>query len=61
VLPDVKFLNKKAQFFRALEWKMLVYLIVIWNILSSFGKFYGRLVYFSQFGLFNQEKYGNPV
>jgi hypothetical protein len=26
------------------EWKMRVYFMVIWNILRSFGKFYGHLV-----------------
>jgi hypothetical protein len=35
-----------GKFWRALEWKMMVYFIVIWNILRSFGIFYGHLVYF---------------
>jgi hypothetical protein len=33
-----------GKFWRALEWKMLVYFMVIWNILLPFGIFYGRLV-----------------
>jgi hypothetical protein len=39
----------------------LVYFVVIWYILWSFGIFCGHLVYFSHFGMFHQEKYGNPV
>jgi tetrahydromethanopterin S-methyltransferase subunit G len=31
-------------FERALEWTLLVYFMVIWNILRSFGIFYGILV-----------------
>jgi hypothetical protein len=27
-----------------LEWKRLVYSMAIWNILQSFGTFYGHLV-----------------
>jgi hypothetical protein len=42
--PD---LGKK---WRVLEWKMLVYFMVIWNILWSFGIFYGHLVYLWSFG-----------
>jgi hypothetical protein len=33
-----------GKFWRALEWKMLVYFIVIWNILLPFGIFYRHLV-----------------
>jgi hypothetical protein len=32
------------KFWRALEWKMLVYFMLVWNILRSFAKFYGHLV-----------------
>jgi hypothetical protein len=32
------------KFLRALEWKMLVYFIPLWNILLPFGIFYGHLV-----------------
>jgi hypothetical protein len=33
-----------GKFCRALECKMLVYFMVIWNILGLFGIFYGHLV-----------------
>jgi hypothetical protein len=33
-----------SKFLRALEWKMLVYFMVIWGILRPFGIFYGHLV-----------------
>jgi hypothetical protein len=32
-----------GKFCRALEWKMLFNFMVIWNILQSFGIFYGHL------------------
>jgi hypothetical protein len=35
-----------GKFRRAIEWKMLVYFMVIWNILWPFGIFYGHLEYF---------------
>jgi hypothetical protein len=38
----VCFQNKNpnlGKFWRALEWKMLLYFMVIWNILRSFGIF----------------------
>jgi hypothetical protein len=42
--------------------------MAIWNILRTFGKFYGHLVHFvfiwyiySVFGIVHQEKSGNPV
>jgi hypothetical protein len=38
----------------------LAYFMVIWYILWSFGISYGHLVYFSLFGMFHQEKSGNP-
>jgi hypothetical protein len=54
-------------FWRALDWKMLIYLIAIWNILRTFEIFCDHLVHFvliwhifSGFGTMNQEKYGNP-
>jgi hypothetical protein len=56
-----------GMFWRALDWKMLVYFIIIWNILRSFGIFYGHLVMlwkfwyiFSRFGILCQEESGNP-
>jgi hypothetical protein len=36
-----------GKFWRALEWKLLVYFMVIWNILRSFVIFYGHLEYFT--------------
>jgi hypothetical protein len=33
-----------GKFWRALEWKMLVYFMTIWNILRQFGITYGRFV-----------------
>jgi hypothetical protein len=33
-----------GNFWRALEWKMLVYFMVIWNILWPFGNVFGNLV-----------------
>jgi hypothetical protein len=51
----------------ALEWTMLVYFIVNWNILHLFGIVYSHLVYivvicyiFSLFGKLYQEKSGDP-
>jgi hypothetical protein len=31
---------------RAIDWKMLIYFMAIWNILSTFGEFYDHLVNF---------------
>jgi hypothetical protein len=79
-LPDGVFSNPKIQnlgkFWRALEWKMLVYFMAIWNILLPFGVFYGHLeyvmaiwyflwpfgnfVYFSPFGYFVSRKIWQP-
>jgi hypothetical protein len=42
-----------GKFLRALELKMLVYFMVIWNILRSFGIFYGHLVMLWQFSIFS--------
>jgi hypothetical protein len=35
-----------GKFWRALDWKMLIYFIAICNILWTFGKFNGHLVHF---------------
>jgi hypothetical protein len=35
-----------GKFWRALEWKMSIYFIAIWNILRTFGKCYDHLVHF---------------
>jgi hypothetical protein len=32
-----------GKFWRALYWKMFTYFMAIWNILWTFGKFYGHL------------------
>jgi hypothetical protein len=52
----------------ALDWKMLIYFMDIWNILRTLGIFYDHLVHFvsfgtliSGFGMMNQEKSGNPA
>jgi hypothetical protein len=34
-----------GKFWKALQWKMLVYVMDIWSILRSLGIFYGHLVY----------------
>jgi hypothetical protein len=36
-----------GKFWGSLEWKMLVYFMVIWNILWQFGIFYGHLEHFN--------------
>jgi hypothetical protein len=53
---------------RVLQWKMLVYFMDIWSILSPLDIFYGHMVYmvviwynFPRFGMLHQEKSGNPV
>jgi hypothetical protein len=50
-------------FWRAFEWKILVYLMATWNILPPRGTFYGVLVYFvviryifPRFGMLFNEK-----
>jgi hypothetical protein len=55
-----------GKFWSALERKMLVYFVVIWNI-RLFGKFYGHFgivvviwYIFPRFGILCQEKSGNP-
>jgi hypothetical protein len=52
-----------GKFWRALEWKMLVYFTTIWNIYSHlwpFGIVCVRLVYFSHFGMFGPRKIWQP-
>jgi hypothetical protein len=63
--PKITILGK---FWRALEWKMLVYFMPIWNILRAFGICYGHLVilwhfciYFPHFGTLCRDKSGNPA
>jgi hypothetical protein len=67
----IYFQNKNhnlCKFWRALDWKMLILFMAIWNILRTFGIFYDHLVHigvhfvhFSGFGMMHQEKSGNPV
>jgi hypothetical protein len=48
----VSFQTKNAnlgKFWRALDWKMLIYIMAIWNILQTFGVFYDHLVHFFLF------------
>jgi hypothetical protein len=35
-----------GKFWRALDWKILIYFMAIWNILRTFGKLYDNLVNF---------------
>jgi hypothetical protein len=55
-----------GKFWRALDWKMLIYFMPIWNILQAFGIFYNRwghfvfIWYFFGFDITYQEKSGNP-
>jgi hypothetical protein len=57
-----------GKFWRALEWKMLLYLVVISSILQPFDIFYGHFgkvvviwYIFPRFGILCQEKSGNPA
>jgi hypothetical protein len=57
-----------GKFWRAFELKIVVYFMVIWNILRSFGVFlwpFGNVVViwyiFHRFGILCQEKSGNPA
>jgi hypothetical protein len=42
-----------GKFWRALEWRMLVYFMPIWNMLWPFGIFNGHLAFIWQFGIFS--------
>jgi hypothetical protein len=65
-----------GKFGRVLQWKMLVYFMVIWSILWPFGLVYGHFIYlmvilymyfvviwyiFPRFGILHQAKSGSPV
>jgi hypothetical protein len=57
-----------GKFWRALNWKVLIYIMAIWNILHTFGIFNDTLVHFmfiwyifSGLGIMYQEKSGNPA
>jgi hypothetical protein len=67
----VYFQTKNPNFgkiWRALEWKMLLYFMTIWNSFWSFGTYNlrpfglvcGHLVYFSRFGMFGTRKIWQP-
>jgi hypothetical protein len=63
-LPDGLFQTKNpnlGKFWRALEWKMLVYFMVIWYILWPFGNIVVIWYIFHRFGILCQEKSGNPA
>jgi hypothetical protein len=56
-----------GKFWRVLQWKILVYFMIIWSILRPLEIFYGHLVYFvanwyisPRFGILHQEKSDNP-
>jgi hypothetical protein len=56
------------KFFRVSDWKMLIYLVAVWNILWPFGMLCDHSVQivliwyiFSFFGIMHQEKSGNPA
>jgi hypothetical protein len=49
-----------GKFWRALDWKMLIYFMPIWNILRSFRIFYNHLSHFSRFWYHVPRKSGNP-
>jgi hypothetical protein len=67
----VYFLTKNrylGKFGRALEWKILVYFMPIWNMLWHFGIFYGNFGsfvviwnIFPHFGILGGERSGNPA
>jgi hypothetical protein len=51
-----------GRFWRALEWKMMAYLMDIWDILWPFGKCCDNLVYFLPFWyIVSRKKSGNPA
>jgi hypothetical protein len=56
-----------GKLWRALDWKMLLYCVTIWNILRSFGIIYGCWVEFAaiwcifpRFGMFGPRKIWQP-
>jgi hypothetical protein len=50
-----------GKFLRAIEWKLLVYFMVIWLIIWPFGNVVVIWYIFPRFGILCQEKSGNPV
>jgi hypothetical protein len=60
-LPDFQTKTPNlGKFWRALEWKIFVYFMPIWNILWPFGNFVVIWHMFPRFGILCQEKSGNP-
>jgi hypothetical protein len=69
----VYFQTKNTNFgkiWRALEWKILLYFVTIWNIVRPFGIIYGLmciyldcgdLVNFTRFGRFGPRKIWQPL
>jgi hypothetical protein len=49
-----------GKFWRALDWKMLIYFMVIWNILWRFRIFYGHWYILYSFGTFFRFWYHVP-
>jgi hypothetical protein len=49
-----------SKFWMAFNWKMLVYFMVIWNFLWSFGNAVIIWYIFHRFGILCQEKSGKP-
>jgi hypothetical protein len=67
-LPDGIFSHQKSQFGSIMEGFGLENVCILYDhmeyftaMLWPFGLFYGHLLYFSSFGMFYQEKSGNPV
>jgi hypothetical protein len=58
-------ISNLGTFWKALETKMLVYFMPVWNMLRPFGIFHGNFMViwniFHRFGILRQEKSGNPV
>jgi hypothetical protein len=53
--------NNLGKFWRAIEWKTLVYFMAIWYILWLFGNVVVIWYLFPPFGILCQEKSGNPA
>jgi hypothetical protein len=49
-----------GEFWGALQWKILVYVKTIRNMLWPFGIFCDNSLYYPHFGILYQEKSGNP-
>jgi hypothetical protein len=49
-----------GKFWRALDLQKCIHFTDIWDLLRSLGTFCVHLVHFSNFGIMDQEKSGNP-